>query len=111
MAESLNRLEESTQSKLDHCDADLACIRKDLANFNQVNKDFLAIVKTKMAVYDETMASVKGDIEVKILESKQEKKNSDWSLKMEMEERLDKFEASVEATNSKVIGFRLGFLG
>ena len=31
-----------------------------------------------------------------------EKKNSDWSLKMEMEERLDKFEANVEATNTKV---------
>ena len=31
-----------------------------------------------------------------------EKKNSDWGLKMEVEERLEKFEATVENTNTKV---------
>lgn len=95
-------VEKTTQEKLDHCDADLACIRKDLANFNQINKDFLAVVKSKMSHFDSTIHGVKDDLDVKIKEFRQDKKNSDWGLKMEVEERLDKFEATVEATNTKV---------
>ena len=37
--------EKETQDKLRYCDAELICIRKDLSNFNQVNKDFLEVVK------------------------------------------------------------------
>ena len=36
------------------------------------------------------------------LDNSSEKKNSDWGLKMEVEERLEKFEATVENTNTKV---------
>ena len=36
------------------------------------------------------------------LDDSSEKKNSDWGLKMEVEERLEKFEATVENTNTKV---------
>ena len=95
-------LKKSTQTKLDHCDADLACIRKDLTNFNQINKDFLGVVRSKMAHYDDTINEANEKLDAKIKEHCSEKKNSDWALKMEVEERLDKFEATVENTNTKV---------
>ncbi len=32
-----------------------------------------------------------------------ERKNSDWSLKIDLENRLDKFETVVESTNDKLV--------
>ena len=94
--------EKDTEDKLSHCDSELLCIRKDLNNFNQVNKDFLEVVKRTMGSFDESINGVKGDLEFKLKEFRCEKKNSDWSLKMDIEAKLDKFECSVEATNNKV---------
>ena len=94
--------EKDTEDKLSYCDSELVCIRKDLNNFNQVNKDFLEVVKRTMGSFDESINGVKSDLEFKLKEFRCEKKNSDWSLKMDIEAKLDKFECSVEATNNKV---------
>ena len=96
-------LESSAKLKLERCDSDLACIRKDLTNFNQINKDFLALVRNKMTYFNDDINNAKDDIENKIKDFRNDKKNSEWALKMEMEEKLDKFESSVESTNAKVI--------
>ena len=105
LMETNEALKKSTQAKLDHCDTDLACIRKDLTNFNQINKDFLGVVRTKMAHFDDTINEANEKLDAKIKEHCSEKKNSDWALKMEVEERLEKFEVTVETTNTKVIIF------
>lgn len=103
LLESSEAKNEETKAKLKHCDTELICIKKDLANFNQVNKDFLGLVKTKITSFDEAIQDSRTDLEAKFKEFRVEKKNTDWALKMDMEARLDKFEASVEATNAKVI--------
>ena len=95
--------EKETQDKLRYCDAELICIRKDLSNFNQVNKDFLEVVKSTMSNFDDNINAVKSDLDQRLKEFKCEKKNSDWSLKMDIEAKLDKFECSTETTNNKVI--------
>ena len=56
------------QAKLDHCDTDLACIRKDLTNFNQINKDFLGVVRSKMAHFDDTINEANDKLDAKIKE-------------------------------------------
>ena len=56
------------QAKLDHCDTDLACIRKDLTNFNQINKDFLGVVRSKMAHFDDTITEANDKLDAKIKE-------------------------------------------
>ena len=94
--------EKQTESKLQNCDAELICIRKDLSNFNQVNKDFLEVVKSTMSNFDDTINGAKTDLDFKLKEFRCEKKNSDWSLKMDIEAKLDKIECSVETTNNKV---------
>jgi hypothetical protein len=102
LSETTKLHEEVTNININECDTELMCIKNDLANFNQVNKDFLGLVKNKMAHFDESIQNVESDVDLKIKEFRSEKKNNDWSLKNDIESRMDKFENSVEATNSKV---------
>ena len=95
-------VEKATESKLAHCDTELLCIKKDLSHFNQINKDFLNVVKTSMAGFDETINGTKTTLDTTLKEFRNERKNSDWALKLEVGEKMDKFEGSVEATNSRV---------
>ena len=55
-----------------------------------------------MSNFDDTINGAKTDLDFKLKEFRCEKKNSDWSLKMDIEAKLDKFECSVETTNNKV---------
>ena len=95
-------MDTSTVQKLAHCDTELLCIKKDLSHFNQINKDFLNVVKTKMAHFDETISGTTTSLDTTLKEFRHERKNSDWALKLEVGEKMDKFEGSVEATNSRV---------
>ena len=56
-----------------------------------------------MSNFDHNINEVKSDLDQRLKEFKCEKKNSDWSLKMDIEAKLDKFECSTETTNNKVI--------
>ena len=58
-----------------------------------------------MAHFDDTINEANEKLDAKIKEHCSEKKNSDWALKMEVEERLEKFEVTVENTNTKVKRF------
>ena len=60
------------------------------------------MVKSTMSNFDDTINGAKTDLDFKLKEFRCEKKNSDWSLKMDIEAKLDKFECSVETTNNKV---------
>lgn len=102
LSERHENVEKATESKLAHCDTELLCIKKDLSHFNQINKDFLNVVKTSMAGFDETINGTKTTLDNTLKEFRNERKNSDWALKLEVGEKMDKFEGSVEATNSRV---------
>ena len=60
-------------------------------------------LKSTMSNFDHNINEVKSDLDQRLKEFKCEKKNSDWSLKMDIEAKLDKFECSTETTNNKVI--------
>lgn len=43
-----NDMKEDLVMRSDHNEGEMRCIKADLANFNKVNKDFLAAVRDKM---------------------------------------------------------------
>ena len=72
------------------------------ANTFRINKEFLTLAQSKMANFDDKILNSENGLEAKLREFRCERKNSDWSLKIELESRLDKFETVVENTNDKV---------
>ena len=50
--EFFNDMKEDLVMRSDHNQDEMKCIKADLANFNRVNKDFLAAVKDKMVRHE-----------------------------------------------------------
>jgi hypothetical protein len=83
------------QAKLDHCDTDLACIRKDLTNFNQINKDFLGVVRSKMAHFDDTINEANDKLDAKIKEH--------WSSSQHIFSEFSEYESTNFCTKSSIV--------